>query len=140
MSEAGAIILDTHAWIWLMEGSQALSRNALARIRQAEKAQLIGISVISTWEVAMLEGKGRLSFSIDCHDWIQQSLSAPGIKLIDLTPDIAVASTRLPGSFHGDPADRMIVASARSLDATIITADKKILNYAKHGHVRALSS
>jgi PIN domain nuclease of toxin-antitoxin system len=106
------ILLDTHTWIWLINGVEPLkSSKALALIEQAAKLSNVRISAISVWEAGMLEAKGRISFSMDCLDWVKQALTAPGISLVPLTPEIAVASSQLPGAFHGDPADRIIVAT-----------------------------
>jgi PIN domain nuclease of toxin-antitoxin system len=88
----------------------------------------------------MLEAKGRILFDEDCGEWVRCALAAPGLSLFPLTPEIAIASTRLPGSLHGDPADRLIVATARCCGATLITADGAILAYGKAGHVRILAA
>lgn len=134
------LILDTHVWIWLMEGSDRLAVPARRRIEQAVPDEALRVCAISVWEAAMLEAKGRILFAEDCGAWIGHALAAPGVSLFPLTPEIAVASTRLPGTLHGDPADRLIVATARCCGATLITADSAILAYGKAGHVRALSA
>lgn len=86
----------------------------------------------------MLEAKGRLTLQLPVVEWVHQALRLPGLTLIPLTPEIAVDSTRLPGHFHGDPADRIIVATARQTGATVMTADRQILDYGARGLVRAL--
>lgn len=86
----------------------------------------------------MLEAKGRLTLAADCEKWVREALAAPGVHLAELSPRIAVASTRLPGVFHGDPADRMLVATARECDATLLTADRMILQYGSEGHVHTV--
>ena len=124
------IILDTHIWIkWVLDESQ-LPSVFCDKIRDHETDGL-GVSVISFWEVAKLMELKRLSFEIDVHDWINQALSYPGIQLIEFSPRIAVESTQLPGEFHRDPADQIIVATARVHDCPLLTMDKKILDY-KH--------
>ena len=124
------IILDTHIWIkWVLDESQ-LPSVFCDKIRDHETDGL-GVSVISCWEVAKLMELKRLSFEIDVHDWINQALSYPGIQLIEFSPRIAVESTQLPGEFHRDPADQIIVATARVNDCPLLTMDKKILDY-KH--------
>lgn len=134
------IVLDTHVWIWLMSGSSELvSSPCLQTIESAVKQAKIRIPAISVWEVAMLEASERIRLTIDCLDWIKQALSAPGISMVPLTPEIAVQSTRLPGNFHGDPADRMIVATARRLDAFLITQDQRILEYGQKEYVKTLA-
>lgn len=87
----------------------------------------------------MLESKGRLGLPGGCDAWIRQALAAPGVSLASLTPQIAIASSRLPGTFHGDPADRILVATARAMNAQIATRDRRILEYAAAGHVAVLS-
>ena len=124
------IILDTHIWIkWVLDESQ-LPSVFCDKIRDHETDGL-GVSVISCWEVAKLIEVKRLSFEIDVHDWINQALSYPGIQLIDFSPRIAIESTQLPGEFHRDPGDQIIVATARIHDCPLLTMDKKILDY-KH--------
>ena len=110
------------------------------RIEQAGPAEALHVCAISVWEATMLEAKGRLLFNDDCTAWVRRALAAPGLSLFALTPEIAIASTRLPGALHGDPADRLIVATARCCSATLITADSAILAYGKAGHVRTLSA
>ncbi len=127
------IVLDTHMWLFMINGGlEDLSANARKAI---QKTGSIGVSVISCWEIAMLVAKGRLRFSIDVQDWIDVALRYPGIKRIDITPKIAVLSTRLPGKFHKDPADRIIVASCLKLDAALVTLDERIRNW---GHIKTI--
>lgn len=133
------LLLDTHVWIWLMEGEPALKRTAtLAAIEQAALDARLLVSAISVWEVAMLEAKGRIALSLDVLQWVENALAAPGIRLQPLLPAIAVQSSRLPGEFHGDPADRLLVATARHLNAVLVTRDEKILAYSAAGFVKTL--
>ena len=88
----------------------------------------------------MLVSKGRLVLDRDVGEWVQAALSLPGIRLEPLSPEVAVASTRLPGTIHGDPADRMIAATARHLGSTLITADLLLLDYGKSGHIKTLTA
>lgn len=136
------LVLDTHVWVWLLEGSKKLSTpkasSVLSRIREAADRSELRVSIISVWEVAMLEAKGRLRFSVPCLDWIDKALSVPGLALIPITPEIAVDSSRLPGEFHGDPADRLIVATSRRIEAGLVTADRRIRDYGKNGYLRVL--
>ena len=130
------VLLDTHIWIWLLNGEKQLKDSkALFYINQAAKESRLRVSAISVWETGMLDAKGRIKFSMDCLDWVKLALSAPGISLVPLTPEIAISSTRLPGEFHGDPADRIIVATARKLAACLITKDAKILEYGKEKYL-----
>jgi PIN domain nuclease of toxin-antitoxin system len=129
------LLLDTHALIWLMEGTTRLSRRARQLAETAAKDGMLRVSTISLWEIATLESKGRISFDRDCQTWINEMLASPGLHPVPLTPEIAVQSTRLPGMLHGDPADRILIATARVLGATLLTADAKILAYAKAGYL-----
>lgn len=136
-ASAGPLVLDTHAWIWLMEGTASeLSASTITLIEQAAGRSELAISAISVWEVAMLEAKSRISLSQSIEEWIKAALTAPGIRLVDLSPVIALESTRLPGSPHADPADRIIIATARVLGSVLVTCDERILAYGKSGHVR----
>lgn len=139
--EAGRrLVLDTHIWIWLMEGAPDLKpalRDALDDC--AREGELL-VSTISAWELGMLEAKRRITFDQDCADWVKDAISAPGIRLAPLEPEVAVASTRLPGDFHGDPADRIIVATARAYACPLVTADAAIIAYAQSGYIRILNA
>ena len=121
-------ILDTHIWIWLVDQNPQLTKNYAEAVRQDE-ADGLGISVISCWEVAKLVELGKLQLSIAIEDWIEAAVSYPNIRLLDLTPEIAVESTKLPTGFHKDPADQIIVATARVYNVPLVTMDDKIRNY-----------
>jgi len=127
-------VLDTHIWVWLVDQSPKLTNDYEKAVRENETDGL-GVSVISCWEVAKLVELGRLQFSIPVENWIEAALNYPNIRLLDLTPEIAVESTKLPGGFHKDPADQIIVATARIYNAPIVTMDDKIRNYP---HVKML--
>lgn len=128
------IILDTHIWVkWVLDENQ-LPQTVRYKVSEHE-ANGLGVSVISCWEVAKLFELKRLNFDIDVFDWLEQALSYPGIQLIEFSTRIAVESTQLPGEFHRDPADQIIVATARVHDCPLLTLDKKILNYT---HVKLL--
>ena len=132
------VVLDTHSMVWLLQGSTQLGQGARRRIQRAADTSCLKIPAIALWEFAMLVSRGRLVIDRDPAQWLAAALALPGIEVAPLTPEVAVQSTRLPQAFHGDPADRMIVATARVLDAVLITADKAILAYAREGHVKAL--
>lgn len=128
-------LLDTHIWIWLANGSPELSAEIIECINTAGNDGKIYISAISVWEVAMLVAKNRISIKMPIQEWVKQSLFQPGLKLIPLYPEIAIESTTLPGEFHGDPVDKIIIATARYEQSVIITRDQKILNYSKNGYI-----
>jgi PIN domain nuclease of toxin-antitoxin system len=133
------LILDTHIWIWAINGEIArLSSEALEAIEIASQKNQLGVSAISVWEVGMLESKGRIQCGNVCLDWVRDALSAPGLRLIPLTPEIAIESSRLPGGLHGDPADRILAATSRIMKATLVTKDLKLLEYASQSFISAI--
>lgn len=140
MAETPLVVLDTHVWIWAMEGSERLGASAAAELEAAAEAGGILVPAIAVWEVGTLEARGRLSLSRPVDDWIAAALGAPGTAYLDLTPAIAVESTRLPGDPPPDPADRMMIASARVTGARLATPDAGVLRYAEGGAVRALDA
>ena len=121
------IILDTHIWIWWIDENPKLSSQNL-EIIQANQDSGLGISIISGWEIAKLVEKGRLSFDCTLGEWLELALAYPGIELLDLNLPIILQSTRLAG-FHNDPADQIIVATAKVYDSPLLTQDRKILDY-----------
>jgi len=123
------IVLDTHIWIWWVHDERQLSKAQREAILASEDEGL-GICAISFWEVAKLVEYKRLELPCNLEEWFEQALSYPGISVLPLTPDIAIESTRLPGQFHRDPADQMIVATARIYQCPLVTSDEKIQNYA----------
>lgn len=132
-------LLDTHAWVWYLEGKKELEGSPLIPIIEAASEESrLSVASISLWEIAMLESKGRIGFRIPCLQWLLNALEMPGVSLVPICAQLAVDSANLPGEFHGDPADRLIVASARYIRGTLITRDRAIQRYAKQGHVRAL--
>ena len=138
---AVVLLLDTHVWIWLIEGVAAqFGRKALRRIERASSDGRLRVSIISVWEVAMLASKGRVQCLPTVDEWVHRNLRAPGLQLSDLTPEIAVDSSRLPNLPHGDPADRLLIATARRLQATLVTRDRAMLRYARTGQLVALNA
>jgi PIN domain nuclease of toxin-antitoxin system len=130
------LLIDTHYWIWLQFGTkERLNAANLDLIHSVATEGNLFLSIMSVWEVAMLESKGRLNLYTPCAEWVEEALAMPGLTLTPITPAIAIESTRLPGTFHGDPADRIIVSTARALKARLLTSDKNIRAYARHHHV-----
>lgn len=135
------LLLDTHCWIWAQLGLlQNLSRAALQSIKSAEREGNLRISVISVWELAMLEQRRRIALPMNVRTWVEQALSKPGISVAPLTSEIAIESVNLPGDLHGDPADRMLVATARVFGATLLTKDAQLIRYSSQRHVKALEA
>lgn len=122
------IILDTHIWIWWVLGDARLVPRFYDYIRARENGGL-GICSISCWEIAKLVEGGRITLPLPVGEWMTKALSYPGIRLLDLSPEVAVESTQLPGVFHRDPADQIIVATARIFALPLVTMDTKIRAY-----------
>ena len=122
------IVLDTHIWVWWVHNDPKLPRPYAALI-QANESSGIGISVFSCWEVAKLVQLKRLTLHVDVETWLQNALAYPGIVLLPMTPRIAVEANQLPGTFHKDPADEIIVATARDENCALVTVDSRILAY-----------
>lgn len=122
------IILDTHIWIWRVQEPQ--------RLRPAQRAAIagspdIGVCAVSCWEVAKSVARRRLQLNIELDDWFTVAIAYPNIRIIDLTAAIAIAAAKLPGDFHGDPFDQMIVAAAQSYGCPLVTSDRKIRDYSQ---------
>ena len=133
------VLLDTHAWVWLHDGNPRLGKGGfLDLIESARETGGVLVSIISVWEIGMLVAKNRLKLRNDVGDWTAAGLDKPGMRLLPISTGVAINSTRLPGEFHADPADQILVATARELDIPIITADAKILAYSRAGHVKAI--
>ena len=124
------IVLDTHAWIWFISNPDLLSKRAKKALNAAVKDKSILISSNSAWELALLVTKNRIKLTLDVTDWIAKSESLPFIQFVPLTNSIAVKSVNLPLPLHPDPADRIIIATALSAGAPLVTKDKKLLDYA----------
>jgi PIN domain nuclease of toxin-antitoxin system len=131
-SDHRPLLLDTHIWIWLVAGTGELT---------AESRRMIGrIAAISLWEIALLAARSRILLGKSTASWFEEALADPGPTIEALTVPIAVESYALPGAFHGDPADRLIVATARVTGAALMTRDRRILAYAARGHLTALAA
>ena len=135
------LLLDTHCWLWIQSGGEGeLSPAVIAEIEQAGERGALLVSAMSVWELSMLAAKNRVILRTPLLEWVREALKTPGLSLVPLSPEIAVDRTQLPGQFHGDPADRIIVASARYTGATLLTRDRGILSYSKQLHVRAIAA
>jgi PIN domain nuclease of toxin-antitoxin system len=128
-------VLDTHAWVWWVTEDSRLSRKAKVEIAKATENEDLHLSMISIWELAKKVEKKQLTLDRDLTDWLDLATTAKGLRLAELTRPILVESCRLPKPFHGDPADQIIVATARAHAAVLITKDEKIRNYS---HVQTL--
>lgn len=133
---ADSVLLDTCAAIWLMNG-EALSDPGLAAIRDAQSANGgIYVSPFTAWEIGTLVAKARLYLTLSPEAWFDTLLAKRGVRLAPMTPKMLLASTSLPGTPPSDPADRIILATARIYGYVVVTRDRKLLNYARQGHLR----
>lgn len=132
------LLLDTHVLIWLTEGDRALPRASCELLDSAAVEVGLAISSISFWEVAMLERRSRITLGLPVPLWRKRVLAMQGIVEAPVTGDEAIESVLLPGDLHGDPADRMLVATARLHGWCLVTRDERLLKYGKAGHVAVL--
>lgn len=131
------VLLDTHVWLW-MAGGERIAPAARRLIEQAAGEDGLMLSPISLWEVGMLSAKGRIAVQPDCITWVTTALAQTGTRLLPISAQIAVSSSFLPDGFQGDPADRIIVASAMASSATLMTRDAQILSCARRGRFKAM--
>jgi PIN domain nuclease of toxin-antitoxin system len=129
------IVLDTHAFVWWISGSSEVPAKALGYIRRAKLKNSIHVSSISIWELSMLVKNGRLMLSVPLIEWIRMVEELPFVKFVPVDNAIAEQSVNLPGEFHRDPADRIIVATARSLNMPVVTRDGAMIKYP---HIRTI--
>lgn len=138
---SGPVLLDTHIWLWYVDGSRdRFARRIEPIVETAAARGDVLVSAISVWELAMLEARGRLELSLDVRAWVARALALPGVRMEALSPGVAIDSTRLPGAPHGDPADRILIATARLTGAALVTCDTRLLAYAKQGHLRVIDA
>lgn len=121
----------------VLEGERLRPEALRTLDKTASRGRLL-VPAVSVWEVAMLAARGRIVLDTPTKAWVASALAVPGVGLEPLTPEIAVEAYELPGRFHGDPADRMIVATARVRNATLVTRDRRIVDYGALGHVNVL--
>jgi PIN domain nuclease of toxin-antitoxin system len=133
-----ALLLDTCAVIWLFNGSP-ISDEAKAAIAQAARDDTLYVSPFSAWEIGMLAQKKRIALTMSATQWFSRVVDHPSVTLASLSPDLLIESSFLPDEPPGDPADRIVIATARKLGAAIVTRDRPILSYARKGHVPALA-
>lgn len=129
------IVLDTHCVLWWLSDPGQLSRAAKTAIEKAAAEDGALVSAISAWEIAMLVLRRRLELSVGVEEWIARAEAVPGLRFVAVSHRIALRAVELPGSFHADPADRIIVATALLQQAAVISKDEKIRRYA---HVRSI--
>lgn len=132
------LLLDTHILVWLLEATGRLSPGTVSAIDRSAASGDLCVSAITFWELGLLDAAGRVRLKQPFADWLHRAKAETGIAVAPLTEQMAFDSTRLPGDFHRDPADRFIVATARILDATVVTRDQHIIRYGAEGHVSVM--
>ncbi len=141
MSKAPEILLlDTHIWIWYATGvEKAISQKLRALIAKQSAHSAVYISSISLWEIGMLALKNRITFEMPLKKWVYQALAGTRVKVENVSGEVALESALLQDDFHGDPADRILLATSKSIGATLMTRDKEILAYANKHDFNALN-
>ena len=134
------LILDTHAWLWLVFAEPYLKAPARAEIEAVALAGMLYLSPISMLEVALKHSRGKLSLDRPIREWLAHAASLPGLQLAAITPAIAAECASLPAGFHGDPADRIVAATARAEGLRLVTHDKALLKLADRGLFQALAT
>jgi PIN domain nuclease of toxin-antitoxin system len=132
------LLLDTCAVIWISQ-DEPIADAAVAAIGKVPKSGTLNVSVMTAWEMGMLVSKGRLPSTKTPERWFNEFVEAAAVDVEGVTPQILVAASYLPGAVHNDPMDRILIATARERDLTIMTRDRAILAYAAQGHVRAIA-
>jgi PIN domain nuclease of toxin-antitoxin system len=134
-----ALLLDTHIWLWYAEGiSERLRPASVKKLDDARRNEGLWVSAISVWEIGMHSARGRIQLSVPLRDWVERALSVAGIRLVPLDAAAAAESTLLPGKPHADPADRFLMATARTRGVPLATRDRHIIRYGKLGFLRVL--
>lgn len=146
LSPSDLLVLDTHIWVWVSGEAGGLAQfasEAVGPIEAAARARQLFVSATSVWEIALKEQRGRALIGGDLSSWVRDQRQYPGVRVMGIDSRLAIAVTRLPtwirkrdGQEHRDPADRFIVATARRLNAVLITCDEEILAYADQGNLR----
>ncbi|MBV9749101.1 MAG: type II toxin-antitoxin system VapC family toxin [Acetobacteraceae bacterium] len=138
MGARALILIDTHVLLWAMNEPERLGEEARRILESASETDEIDISAISGWEIAMLADKERIRLKMPVRRWMERAQSALRLRVIPIDMAIAIDAGSLPGDVHGDPGDRLLIATARSLGCPLVTVDRAVLAYGRLGHVRVL--
>jgi len=126
-----ALLLDTHIWLWTLDGTRGLmAESAMALVAAAAADARLFVSDMSYWEVSLKAAKGKLVLSLAPTLWLERAANAPGVQPLPVTRDALIQSTRLPGECHGDPVDRILLAQAQLHGLSLLTCDRLIVDYA----------
>jgi PIN domain nuclease of toxin-antitoxin system len=133
------LLLDTCAVVWIA-GNEKLAPQAIEVLRSTHDSGMpTYVSPITAWEIGMLASRDRLKLLITPQRWFGRLLATPTVRLADMSPDLLIASSFLPGKPPRDPADRIIAATARDYGCTLMTRDRALLEYGEQGHIRVLA-
>jgi len=133
------LLLDTCAALWFAAGAP-MAEKAMAAMADAAKADIaLQVSPVTAWEIGLMARKGRFRSSLSPQRWFDRLRTLPGVAVCALAPEVLLASSFLPGELHADPADRMMVATAREYDFVLVTRDSALLDYAAQGHLTAIA-
>ncbi len=134
-----SFLLDTHLWLWLQKNDRDfIDEILIAEVEDWQRKNQAYVSAASIWEIAILVSLGRIKLPSLVEEWVRTGTTGDGFRLLELTPDVLIESTRLPGELHRDPADRMLLATARLEDLTLVTRDKALIRYGKLGFARVI--
>lgn len=122
------LLLDTHVFLWYMQANPILS-HTFQKIMEKKENESVIISAITFWEIGMLAEKGRIQLGMDTLEWVERALTCPIFQVAPLTPRIAIQSSRLFENIHGDPADRILIATTKEYNAVLVSSDEKILAF-----------
>lgn len=126
------LLLDTHAWVWSMAGDATrIGRKARRTLERAAARDELRVSPVSVFEITALASAGRVRFSQSAEQWLRDALAEPGLRVAEFSVDIAIDAGHIPRIALNDPIDRLLVATARKMQATLLTADRAILDYAE---------
>ena len=137
-SEMPSLLLDTHTAIWLVE-DKPLAQTAVDAMDEAYQSNsALLVSPITAWEIGLLISRRRIDLAATPQRWFRGLLATPGMQLAELSSDILIAASFLPGNPPRDPADRILLATARDVGATLVTRDRALLHYGEDGHVSTI--
>jgi PIN domain nuclease of toxin-antitoxin system len=132
MQNKKEVFLDTHIFLWLVDGDSRLKNKTLDLINDTSEHGKLMLSAISIWEIALLESKNRISLNQSINNWVNDAINLSGVKVLDLSKEVLIESCNLRGNIHSDPADRIIIASSRMYKIPLITYDARIIEYSKN--------
>ena len=133
-----SLLLDTCAAIWLTNADPISNEASDALQQTRDSGESVYVSPITAWEMGLLAARGRVSLLMTPQRWFERLLEAPGLRLSEMTPNVLIASSFLPGKLPSDPADRIIAATAREYGYKLVTRDRPLLEYARQGHIQAI--